>query len=110
MGILVVTAIAVGLFALLAIGASRSDNATVKQLERNGRLCLGTVLSYDGDGLAEVEFMKVGGVRPIKALGLGHFHKKQFPPDSQVAVLYNPLCPPVNRVVPKRTSDAQKQS
>lgn len=109
MGILVVIALAIGLFALLVVGASKSDRATVKQLERNGRLCLGTVLSYDGDDLAEVEFIPAGGTVPIKALGLGHFLKKQFPPGSQVAVWYNPLCPSVNRVVPERTDDAHQQ-
>jgi hypothetical protein len=110
MGILFITALAVALFALLVVGASKADNATVKQLERNGRLCLGTVLSYDGDDLAEVEFIPTGAAASIKTLGLGHFHKKQFPPGSKVAVWYNPLCPSVNRVVPERTNDAYQQS
>lgn len=105
MSILIISAVVVGFFVLIGIGASRSDRATLKALRRNGRLCLGTVLGYDSDDIASVEFFPMGATAPIRAFGLGSFQKKQFPQGSKVAVLYNPLCPAVNRVVPERTSE-----
>ena len=91
---------------LMSIGMSRSERAVLRSLEGKGKLCLGTVLSYDGDGQATVEFLPADAKSAIHSLGIGPFKKSQFPPGSMVAVLYNPLCPAINSVVAARTDEA----
>jgi hypothetical protein len=105
MGTAFVVAAVVALFALIAIGAGKSDRRVGEMLEREGRLCLGTVQSYDSEDIATVEFTPMGATGSIRTYGIGHFQRKQFPQGSMVAVLYNPRCPSVNRVVPDRTSE-----
>lgn len=110
MGILAITALAALLCAIVVIGASKSDSVVSKTLEHTGKLCLGTVLEYDSDDIASVEFLPIGSASSLRTSGIGHFQKKYFPPGTQVAVLYNPLCPAVNRVIPQRTLEAQEQA
>jgi hypothetical protein len=105
MGTALVFAAVVALFALIVIGAGKSDRRVREMLEREGRLCLGTVQSYDSEDIATVEFTPVGTTGSIRTYGIGHFKREQFPQGSVVAVLYNPRCPAVNRVVPDRTSE-----
>lgn len=105
MSIVLVSLFAAGLFALIGIGASRAKRRTAEQLDRDGLLCLGTVVSYGGDDLASVEFIPAGSSQPIRSLGLGPFQKARFPLGAKVAVLYSANCPALNRVVPERTDE-----
>jgi len=95
-----------GLFAVPAVLAARSENAVQAKLEKEGVLCVGTVRNYDSDDIVTVDFVPRGAVASVSAQGRGHFLKKQFPPGSQMAVLYNPSCPAVNAVVSERTDEA----
>jgi len=109
MGVLAITVLALLVFAIIFLGASKSDSEVLKALEHKGKLCLGTVLDYDSDDIATVEFLPTGSATALRTSGIGHFQKKHFPPGAKVAVLYNPLCPTVNRVVPHRTREVQEQ-
>lgn len=95
-----------GLFAIPAVLATRSEKSVQSQLGKDGVLCLGTVRHYDSDDIVTVDFVPSGTVASFSAQGRGHFLKKQFPPGSQMAVLYNPFCPVMNSIVSERTDEA----
>ena len=95
-----------GFFAIPAVLASHSEKTVQSKLAKEGVLCLGTVRNYDSDDIVTVDFVPRGSVAAVSAQGRGHFVKKQFPPGSQMAILYNPFCPAVNAVVPERTDEA----
>lgn len=95
-----------GLFAIPAVLAARSETAVQSKLEKEGVLCLGTVRDYDSDDIVTVDFVPRGAVSSVSAQGRGHFLKKQFPPGSQMAILYNSFCPAMNAVVSERTDEA----
>ena len=94
------------LFLLPGVLAARSDNAVQVKLKKDGALGIGRVRDYDSDDIVTVDFVPRGALTSISAQGRGHFLKTQFPPGSQMAVLYNPLCPAINAVAPERTEEA----
>lgn len=96
----------VGLFGLIGVAAAKSGAAVQSKLEKEGTLGLGKVRDYDSDDIVTVDFVPRGNIASVSAHGRGHFLKKQFPPGSQMAVLYNPMCPAVNSVAPERTEEA----
>ena len=96
----------VALFMLIGVGAAKSERAVQWQLDDKGALGVGKVRDYDSDDIVTVDFVPRGGMSSLSAQGRGHFLKKQFPPGSQMAVLYNPRCPAVNTLAPDRTEEA----
>lgn len=95
-----------GLFLLTGVLAAKSDNAVQMKLKKEGVLGIGKVRDYDSDDIVTVDFVPRGALTSISSQGRGHFLKKQFPPGSQMAVLYNPLCPAINTLAPERTEEA----
>ncbi len=96
----------VGLFGLIGVAAAKSESAVQSKLEKEGTLGLGKVRAYDSDDIVTVDFVPRGNIAAVSTHGRGHFLKKKFPPGSQMAVLYNPLCPAMNAVAPDRTEEA----
>ena len=109
MGLFAITVIGLLVFAIIALGISDSGSAVLMALDHKGKLCLGTVLDYDSEDRATVEFLPAGSATTLRTFGIGHFQKKHFPLGAKVAVMYNPLYPAVNRVVPHRTREVQEQ-
>ena len=95
-----------GLFAIPAVLAARSEKMVQLKLEKEGVLCLGTVRDYDSDDIVTVDFVPRGTEACVSAQGGRSFLKKQFPPGSQLAVLYNPYCPALNAIASERTDEA----
>lgn len=94
------------LFMSVGVAAAKSDKSVQLKLEKDGVLAVGIVRDYDSDEIVRVDFVPNCALAAVSAQGKGHFLKKQFPPGSHMAVLYNPLCPAMNLIAPERTDEA----